>query len=83
MSLGIMEIVCICIVVLIIWGPKKLPELARALGKAKSEYKKAASAVEQETKDLLEEESVGQQTEVDAKKSEKSVPGPDLAKRDN
>ncbi len=82
MSLGIMEIVCICIVVLIIWGPKKLPELARALGKAKSEYKKAASAVEQETKDLLEEESVGQ-TEVDAKKSETSVPGPDLAKRDN
>jgi len=30
-----------------LWGPNKIPELARALGRAKSEYNKAAAEVSQ------------------------------------
>ena len=42
------------IVVLILWGPKKLPELARAIGEAKKEFQKASKEV---TKPLSEEET--------------------------
>lgn len=33
------------IAVLILWGPKKLPELARAIGEAKKEFEKASKEV--------------------------------------
>jgi sec-independent protein translocase protein TatA len=39
------ELIVIGVVVLVVvlWGPSKIPELARALGKAKGEYQKAAA----------------------------------------
>lgn len=40
MSLGLSEIVLILIVVLILFGGKRIPELAKALGRAQYEYKK-------------------------------------------
>jgi TatA/E family protein of Tat protein translocase len=40
--IGLPEVLIILFIILIILGPKKLPELARALGKAVREYKKAA-----------------------------------------
>lgn len=42
MSLGLSEIVLILIVVLILFGGKRIPELAKALGRAQYEYKKSA-----------------------------------------
>ena len=39
MSLGLSEIVLILIVVLILFGGKRIPELAKALGRAQYEYK--------------------------------------------
>ncbi len=38
-SIGTGEIIVILIIVLILFGPKKLPELARAVGKSIHEYK--------------------------------------------
>ncbi len=40
-SLGIPELIMIFIVALIVFGPKKLPEIGRTLGKAMGEFKKA------------------------------------------
>ena len=40
-SLGIMELVLIFIVALIVFGPKRLPEIGRTIGKAMGEFKKA------------------------------------------
>ena len=40
-SLGIQEMILIFIVALIVFGPKRLPEIGRTLGKALSEFKKA------------------------------------------
>jgi sec-independent protein translocase protein TatA len=34
-------IVAVILLVLFLWGPKKLPELAKALGLAKKEFKEA------------------------------------------
>ena len=40
-SLGIPELLIIFIVALIVFGPKRLPEIGRTLGKALGEFKKA------------------------------------------
>lgn len=39
--IGMPEVIVILIVVLILFGPKKLPELARSMGKAVKEYRTA------------------------------------------
>ena len=49
--IGPWEIALILVVILILFGPKKLPDLAKGLGKAIREYKKATSALE----DMVEE----------------------------
>ncbi len=54
MSLGFSEIVLILAVVLLLFGGKRIPELARALGKAQYEYKKAKELLLNEAKDLKE-----------------------------
>jgi len=41
MNLGPFEIILIVLVVLLIFGGKKIPELARSLGKGLKEFKKA------------------------------------------
>lgn len=52
MSLGLTEIALILVVVLILFGGKRIPELAKALGKAQYEYKKAKEMLQNEAKDL-------------------------------
>ncbi len=48
MSLGAMEITIILLVVLLLFGGKKLPELAKGLGKGIKEFKKAKKDVSEE-----------------------------------
>ena len=40
-SLGVPEILLIMVVVLIVFGPRKLPEVGRMLGKALGEFRRA------------------------------------------
>jgi sec-independent protein translocase protein TatA len=42
-GLGTQELMVILVVVLLLFGAQKLPELARGLGKSVSEFKKARS----------------------------------------
>ncbi|MDT8396130.1 MAG: twin-arginine translocase TatA/TatE family subunit [bacterium] len=42
LGIGMQEIIIILVVALIVIGPKKLPDLARTLGKGLAEFKKAA-----------------------------------------
>ena len=41
MHLGSMEIFLILVVVILLFGARRIPELARSLGRASQEYKKA------------------------------------------
>jgi len=50
--IGTSELILILIVALILFGPTKLPELARSLGKATGEFKKAQLETENELKRL-------------------------------
>lgn len=54
MSLGLTEIILILVVVLILFGGKRIPELAKALGKAQYEYKKAKEVLQSEAQELKE-----------------------------
>jgi len=53
--LGWPEIVCILAVVLLLFGAKKLPELARGLGKGIQEFKRATQDVQSELERAIEE----------------------------
>ncbi len=57
-NIGLPELLIIGAIALIVFGPNKLPELARAFGKAMREFKKATDEVkesfEAETRDLEE-----------------------------
>lgn len=47
-DLGIQELIVIFIIALIVFGPKRLPDLGRALGKGISELKKALEGVKEQ-----------------------------------
>jgi len=49
-SLGMPEILLIALVVLLVFGGKKIPELMRGLGKGVNEFKKGMKDVETELK---------------------------------
>ncbi len=44
-GIGMPELIIILVIALIIIGPKKLPDLARALGKGMAEFRKATSEI--------------------------------------
>ncbi len=52
MHIGYTEIILIILVVLLLFGAKRIPELARALGKAKKEFQKAKDEVETEVEEV-------------------------------
>ena len=50
MSLGFGEILVILFIVLLLFGAKKLPELARGLGQGMREFKRATNEIQDEIK---------------------------------
>ena len=74
--IGMPEMVVIAVIALIIFGPRKLPELGKSLGKSIAEFKRASN----ELKNTLEEEIRTEELQ-DARKSAQippsaSVPAP-------
>ena len=53
-GIGMQELIIIAIIALLIVGPKKLPDLAKTLGKSFSELRKAADGITDELKQTLQ-----------------------------
>lgn len=54
MGLSITEIMVILIVILLLFGSKRIPELAKALGRASHEFKKAKDGIMNETQEMMD-----------------------------
>ena len=52
-GIGMPELIVIVVVALLVVGPKKLPDLARSLGKGLQEFKKASEGVTESIKETL------------------------------
>ena len=55
MSLGPWEIVLIVLVIILIFGGKKIPELARGLGKSLKEFRKTTNEIKDEVNAAAED----------------------------
>lgn len=53
MSLGFTELLLIVLFVLLVFGAKRIPELARAMGRASYEFKKAKQELADESRELM------------------------------
>jgi sec-independent protein translocase protein TatB len=78
-GIGMPEMILILAVALIIFGPKKLPDLAKSLGKAMNEFRKATSDI----KDSLDigDEIDGMKTSVEdtSKYTKSPISGNDIS----
>lgn len=80
--IGTMEMVAIVVAALFLFGPQKLPELARSIGHAVGEFKKAQMSAEME---LPQFDSYKQKTESNAAPratEEKAQENPDINKKE-
>ena len=75
MGLSWSEIAVILLVVLLLFGSKRIPELARALGKASHEFKKAKQSIMQEGEDLIREAEKSAAEDVPAEKKNEKEQG--------
>ena len=66
MGLSMTEILVIFLVILLLFGAKKIPEIARSLGKASYEFKKAKEDLLNDTEDL--KDAAEQKAIADSKK---------------
>ncbi len=69
-GLGMPELLIILFVVLLLFGPKKLPELAKGMGKAMGEFKRTQRETEFKIK---EEQTQVKETDITADKKEEEI----------
>lgn len=74
-SLGVPELILIFIVALLVFGPKRLPEIGKTLGKALGEFKRATD----DLKTTIEREV---QVEEQKQLSAQVTPAPEIVPRD-
>ncbi len=68
-NLGFQEVVIIFIIALVIFGPRKLPDLGKSLGKSLAEFKRASNELKRTWEDEVrveEEELKKIQRDIDA-----------------
>ncbi|PIC75909.1 twin-arginine translocase TatA/TatE family subunit [Sporosarcina sp. P19] len=61
-SIGVPGLIIILVIILILFGPRKLPEIGSAVGKTLAEFKQA-------TKGILEEDDKNKKTDVEKSES--------------
>ncbi len=54
-GLGIPELIVIFVIALVVFGPKKLPELGKSIGRAMAEFKKASEEFQESVRSEMKE----------------------------
>jgi Tat protein translocase TatB subunit len=57
-GIGMTELLVILVIGLVVLGPKKLPELARSLGRGLAEFRRASTDMRREFMDVAEEAKI-------------------------
>ncbi len=70
MSLGFSEIILIGIFILLVFGSKRIPELARAMGRATHEFKKAKEEIGRQGDEFMKEAEKAAELEAGKEKRE-------------
>ena len=55
-SIGMPELIVVFVIALIVFGPRKLPELGRSLGKSIAEFKRATNELQNSLVEEIEQE---------------------------
>jgi TatA/E family protein of Tat protein translocase len=58
-GIGMTELIVILVVALIVFGPTRLPELARSLGRAMAEFRRASTDLRSTFREAVEEPKPG------------------------
>ena len=66
-SIGMPELIIILVIALIIFGPRKLPELGKSLGRSINEFKKASTELQNTLEREIETEERKERDEKTAK----------------
>ena len=77
-SIGFPEMLVILVVALIIFGPRKLPELGRSLGRSINEFKRASN----ELRSTLDDEIRAEERKTSASAPALSTPPPGMSPTD-
>jgi sec-independent protein translocase protein TatA len=72
-SIGAPELLVIIVLALIIFGPRRLPEIGRTVGKGMREFRRAASEIRSEISQELDEEPPARRTR--SRSAPKETPG--------
>jgi sec-independent protein translocase protein TatA len=70
-GIGMPEMIVILVIALVVFGPQKLPELAKSLGKGLAEFKRAADGFKQSIDDEAQDDK--EKLAKQAAESEKKV----------
>jgi len=71
-GIGMTELLVILAIALVVIGPKKLPELARSLGKGLAEFRRASTEMRREFLEVADETRIDPPRKSEAAKSEQA-----------
>jgi TatA/E family protein of Tat protein translocase len=78
-NLGMPELMMILVLALLLFGPKKLPEIGKQVGKALGEFKRASNDLKRTIEDEMEKASSGLNVKLDDPPKPEAEPAKDAA----
>jgi sec-independent protein translocase protein TatA len=72
-GLGIPELLVIFVIALIVFGPKKLPELGKSVGRAMAEFKKASEEFQESVREEMKEAEKAANVKEEMKQIEQQI----------
>ena len=81
-GIGMTELMVILVLALLILGPKRLPDMARSLGRGLAEFRRASTDIRREFLDVAEDARI-QPSDLEPAQPEPESPEADTERRDS